>query len=48
LTFYKKNFEKITSEADFFETELFFLLIWGGRLALRHHRSFSATSYCWL
>jgi len=30
LTFYKKNFEKVTSEADFFETELFFLLIWGG------------------
>jgi len=24
------------------------LLLWGGRLALRHHRSFSATSYCWL
>jgi len=24
------------------------LLLWGGRLALRYHRSFSATSYCWL
>jgi len=24
------------------------IIIMGGRLALQHHRSFSATSFCWL
>jgi len=34
--------------SNFFDSAATVIIIMGGRSALRHHRCFSATSYCWL